>query len=199
MELNTKNHKKNSKRTEKVLKDEAVTSYDGPIRPKINELQLTTVVRYLSTSTAATTNVGGVMQNTFTNTPVGFADWSSLTNTWSQYRVLAMEVKFIPAYENSFPTNTAVGGFLAMIVDRSLTGTVLALSDALQAEGVKTRSINKPLMISTKAIGPDEMAWTTISTSKTYYSIRTSSSPMSISTTYGHFVTGMLVELRSQT
>lgn len=192
------NHKNNNKKASSALKEESITRYSGPIKPKITSLQLTSVKRFACTSSTAITNVGGLMQNTFNSSPTGLPDWSSLQSTWSQWRMLAMELTFVPAFENSYPTATAAGGCLAMVIDRNNGGTALSFADALSFEGCTYGSINKRHSISTKATGPDEMSWVDISTSAFQWTIRTSSTAMSISTPYGVFIVSYLIELRSQ-
>jgi len=189
----TKQHKKS--RSQNKAADPA---YHGKLKPASIAKQLSTFKKFGSYVSPATSTAGGVMANAFVVSPSTLNDWGNLQNDWTEYRILAWKVEFIPSFEDSFPSSTAQGGLLIGVIDRTSSTTALSSTQqALEYEGAKYGSINKRLMLEAKAHGTNEMAWVNITTSSYWASVRFYSTALTASTNYGNLVVSILTEFRS--
>lgn len=184
------------KEAKSSLKEQVETGYFGPMKPPLAKMELTTVKKFGKVNIAGTTTVGGLIGFSFSANPTSLNNWSLWANDWNEYRILAMEVEFVPAYEHSFPTNTAIGGLHAMFVDRTSVIGTPTLSQVLNNEGSVYASINQRLKLIVKATGAEEMSWVPVNSPVTTWVVRGTSTQLSISTTYGNYIISYLVEFR---
>lgn len=190
----TKSKKNKSKRS--IKSDPA---YTGPVKPLSANHQISTFKKYGAWLVAATSTAGGVINNAFVVSPSTLNDWGNLQNDWSEYRILAFKVKYVPLFKNA-PNSTAaaIGGLLLGVVDRTSSTTALtSTQQALEFEGCQMAAINEELTLSGKATGANELAWVNITTSSYWASVRYYSTVLSTSNNYGNFIVELLVELRS--
>lgn len=176
------------------------TKYHGSVQPNMLKLGDSITTKYFETATVATTSVAGLMSPynfdaSLSNAP----DLSAIQTEWQEWRCLKMEVEFLPSFENSYPTSTATGGVITLFLDRQNQTVTAALVNALNYEAHKVTSINKRCVIAFEMDGTNEAQWlnTNLPTT-TVATIRSSSSTMSISTTYGIFIARYLFQLRSK-
>lgn len=188
-----RDRKKHSGKTSDELR------YTGPIKPLSANHQTTSFKKYGAWLLAATSTAGGVINNAFVVSPSTLNDWGNLQNDWSEYRILAWKVKYIPLFKNA-PNSTAaaIGGLLLGVVDRTSTTTALtSTQQALEYEGCKYCAINEELVLEAKATGANELAWVNITSSSYWASVRFYSTVLSTNNNYGNFLVELLVELRS--
>jgi hypothetical protein len=179
-------------------REQGSTVYNGPIVPPLSKFSIPAVKRVQRVTAVAASDGAGLLRGSFGNNPSGGSDWSNWITTWTEYRVLGFEVEYIPAFENSYPTSTAVGGLLVAYVDRqSSASSPSSANQVLAYDGSKYVSMNKHLKIITKATGTNEMQWLNTASPSAWCSIRYCSTALSISTTYGTFVITWLIEFRS--
>lgn len=173
-------------------------AYTGPMKPAAARHQLTTLKKYGSWSSQATTTGAGILDPAFVLSPSTLNDWGNLQNDWTEYRILGVEVEYIPNAENAFVTGLGYGQ-LAMVIDRtSSTSALTSFQQALEYEGHVVGAVNKRFKISAKARGANELAWVNITTSSYWCSMRGySNGTLSNTTNYGTYIVNLLVELRS--
>lgn len=180
--------------------EQSMSRYQGPVKPVLSKLGFSTVKKFACNAGAFVTTVGGSGSGSYTLNPgtsaLAIADWSSWAATYSEYRLLAACLHFVPAFQSSYPTSTAVGGTIAMFVDRDNGTSALSLSQILENEGSKFCSINQPLSVTFKMLGTNEAQFVNTASPISPATIRFTTSSLSASTTYGIFILEWLLEGR---
>jgi hypothetical protein len=193
----TKSKKKHNKSRSNKSVD--TIKYTGPLKPIGANHQVTTFKKFGAYILAASSTAVGVINNAFVVSPSTLNDWGNLQNDWSEYRILAFQVKYMPLFKSA-PNSTAaaIGGLLIGVLDRTSSTTALTTtSQALEFEGAKYGAINEELCINAKASGANELAWINITSSQYWASVRFYSTVLSTSNNYGNFIVSILVEFRS--
>jgi hypothetical protein len=156
--------------------------YEGPIRyvPK-DDTRVETVI-FMSTATNTATGSAGSMAALMTDDIINAAPplWSTISATYSQFRVVAIEMEFHPGWEGTaianatFAMNNVIPWYTC--VDRGTTLTTQATpSTALvHVDSVKLHPINRSWRRVARSIGMPELQWiqTTSSTSVATYAIK---------------------------
>lgn len=203
--------KKNKKGGRGKLRGEGpaigATSYSGPCIARkfsADEMTYTIMLRYIfpvSTGVGVTT-----FATVFANDPTGAVEWSSLSSLFDTYRVLAMELKYIPA---SYTGTLLTGGTLLCVMDYNDTTALASQAAALQYDSVAFRNIGtttSPVEVGWtygpwRAKGAGLMGWNNVTGGPPVGqvgSIKVYSSSLTASTGYGAIVLFWLVQLRGR-
>lgn len=202
--------KRNKKRGKKTRKASSSTSrgppvsavvYRGPVVPRPRSVDQDMYVRRF-------TNYGGVqsfpltgqISIPFVNSPVGYTEFSAVAGLYQEYRTLAQRVRWIPSAINYPSTASAIlQGPLVFGVNRNAgTGTpnniLLASSNTDIVLGHTQTRMSK----SVRAGSAQEMLFLTTATPAGTWTIYLLSDPiLTVSQTYGYFLSELLVQFRN--
>jgi hypothetical protein len=163
-----------------------VTVYKGPLR-SVEEAP--TVIDVLFDQ-AISSSAGGVIAFNVADFPLSSPDWANLVATFSQYRVLAMSIKFIPNV-----TGAAVGVLayapLYGVWDAQGSTTAVVLTSYAQATGyssLKAFSLNEPFRISHKMSSVQEGTFAETGSSAIDYTFKFFATGLTASTNYGRYI-----------
>lgn len=98
--------------------------YTGPARPFARDSSVDTHTTQLTTFVNATTDSTGVLSATLlTNGVSAHPEWTGLQDLWGEYRVLAIELRYMPQYGPGYNTNNVPP--IGMMGLRHSTSTVI--------------------------------------------------------------------------
>ncbi len=171
-----------------------IFKYTGPVKlPNHDEAVLTQKVNS-SLTVAATTSGAGVIDLVFGNSPASLPDWTSLAAIWHEYRVLAMELHYVPIKQVA----SWAYGIAHVVVDRKNSAALGGITAAIQHESCELSTMYSPWKRVIKAQSVEEDGFvSTASPSATQY-IKVYSSDNATIQTIGRFYLTYLLELRGK-
>ncbi len=168
--------------------------YRGPIHVpgRDNQTQVYKVNQVYTA--AATTSAGGVIDVVFGNSPAVLSNWSTLAAEWNEYRVLGIELEYIPIKNvASWAYGTA-----NTVVDHDVSAALGSINAACQHESFQCSSMYSRWRRVARADGVEEMDFVpTTSPSATYY-IKCYSDGNATIQTIGRFYLTYLLEMRGK-
>ncbi len=179
----------------------AATKYSGPIdQPAYKQAcDLHTFVFCINGQ--LTSSAAGVLATVFDSyaQATTAADWVTVSPAFKEYRILAMKVKFLPWNRYSKATTTVTTP-VYVVTDRTDSSPIASLSAAASSATCMQKSLED---VWTKAVRMDSIEESTFvpvgtaqaSASRMY--IKLYSSGLSNSTTYGDFLTHVVVQFRA--
>jgi len=185
--MNTNSRRKNrgkaGKTRSNVNPSTSALSYSGPTL--MNQEQLSVVD--LCYDTPATSSAAGVIADDLADYPLASPDWAGVSATFAEYRVLAMEVRFIPNVTGA-TIGTLLYAPIYLVLD--LTSNVTPLTSYAQATNYAlstVRSLNQLLRMQHKMKGVEESQFVPTTSGVVDYSFKTFAGGLTPSTTYGRY------------
>lgn len=150
-------------------------------------------------SSNATSSSGGKFDGAWITSQVtSCTDWSSFASVYQEYRVVAMEVKWLNRYNSTY-TTTITPGFGAMAVYHIPTvPTAISIDEVVQNANHKLWNTGRPLTMEWRARGTEEMAWMTTATSSSHGGIQVYAEGCTASTLLGCWILTFTVEFRGR-
>lgn len=176
-----------------------VQNYTGPYKLPGSSEQNTLYTMEMRYVIALTSDGSGVINHVFDNNPSGYLDWTSIANLWDEYRALSLFVEYKP--NNRYSKTTVFTTPIYVLTDRDSTGVLTTKNDAVQYESTKIRSLDDPFSHGVKTKGTTGLSpytWITTASASATYCIKTYSSNLTASTTYGDIIVTLLIELRGR-
>ena len=175
--------------------------YSGPISsPAIKQASdLHTFV--LVNSGQLVSSGAGVLATVFDNTAQAAAspEWTGLSNLFKEWRILAMEIRFIPWNQYSKATTTTTTP-VYIVLDRTTATPLASATDALKSSTCREKSLENSWTVSTRMNSIEEAVWTpsgsSLATDAKQF-IKLYASGLSNTITYGDFITHCVVQFRS--
>lgn len=129
-------------------------SYKGPIFTPAdrdnNDLNTLVLLQTVQMTASAT-----VLNNVSVfNNPQNCVDWSDYSSSWDQYRVLAMEFRYVPNSENQVPAAP-----LFSVIDRDTSTALVSLASAANYASMVSHTLDRPWRRSMKMAGVTEAQW----------------------------------------
>jgi hypothetical protein len=190
--------KKGSKSTRKSSRktsgsgDSQAISYNGPIHLP-GTLSSVKPIKINSTYyTACTTSAGGVVDVVFGNSPAVLNEWSTWQGLYHEYRVLGMELKYIPIKNVA---NWAYG-FGTSVLDRENSSALGSTTAATNHESMIVHQMYNSWSRTAKMSGTDESVWLDVASPAAKFYIKLYSSGNSTIQTIGGFFLEFLLEFR---
>lgn len=173
--------------------------YTGPIHLRSGGLDSRITRANMCFSSNASSSAGGKFDGAWiTSQATSCTDWSSFAAVYQEYRVVAMEVKWLNRYNNTYNA-TAAPGFGAMAVYHIPTiPTATSIDEVVQNSNHKLWNTGRPLTMQWRARGTEEMAWMTTATSSSHGGIQVYAEGASASTLYGCWILTFTVEFRGR-
>lgn len=190
--------KKSKKEPKKSNSTKAVSptalSYKGPVAIPGSNQQIETFQFNSSYYAAMNASVGGSLDFVLgTGLVTSIPDWSNISGSWHEYRVLAMEIHFQPivSYTSSYPP-------IIWVNDRNNTGTLGTYANAGIHESAQIVSSRYAHKLNIKMNGPDEAVWTPSATSFSWGYIKGFGTNFAASQNVGAYLLKFLVQVRGR-
>jgi len=177
---------------------DGATVYRGPLRVPRNGQQA--VVRNLNLTAVVQASSGGVVSASFSTNPSSSPDWSALAALYTEFRILALKVTYLPLYNVAFAavSNVNSGIPLAFCVSRNPSASPPAtFAAAIQIQPYRWFTASRSMSFSTRAMGTNEMAWLTTAAPAAYAQIFLVGSGFTASQTQGTAISEFLVQFRN--
>lgn len=168
-------------------------AYKGPVKLPNHGQGLTQKINE-TLQVAATTSGGGAIDLVFGNSPASLADWSSLSGLWHEYRVLAMELHYVPIKQVA----SWAYGPAHVVVDRKNSTALGSINAALQHESCEISSMYQEWKRVVKAESVEEDGFVSTSSPTATQYIKVYSSDNATIQTIGRFYLTFLLELRNK-
>ncbi len=168
--------------------------YKGPIHIPMAEQQVLTQKINGTYQVAATTSGGGAIDLVFGNSPAVLNDWATLAGSWHEYRVLGMELKYVPI---KLVASWSYGP-AHVTVDRKSSAALGAITAALQHESCKVETMYSKWQRAAKSESIEDLAFVATSSPASSYYIKVYSSDNATIQTIGRFYVTYLLELRGK-
>jgi len=195
MRRNRKNASANPQAPKINIPTAAVT-YRGPYRlpqalPQTNVL---TVEKNLFFNLFS--DVGGTIALVQGSSPAAIGDWTSLANSFEEYRTLAFEIEYRPANRYSKVTTATFPS--CWIVDRSSASALGSSITAANHASCRLLSLEDPFKIGCKMTGTDESDFIPTSAPISVSWIKAYVTGLTASTTYGSCLVKYVIQLRGE-
>ena len=134
--------------------------YRGPVkapREAMSEDMATIQLNYYG---SIATTAGGVINSVLDaySQLTSSADWSSLQNLYQEYRILSMNVVFVPWNKYNMPTTSSLAPIMS-VTDRTSSTALSSLANACSYTSVKVHSPSSTFSRTIKMSGTDEATW----------------------------------------
>jgi hypothetical protein len=169
-----------------------LVQFRGPVRNPKSRNEVSIIRTNIVSSSTASSNGSGVIATTYTTNPNGTNGWSSWVALFDEYRVLALELKYVPLW-HTLPSGTA-GGTLLMVVDHDSVAALSSFNNACNYESLKTGSIDRPMTHTYRLDGTLESNFINTSSPTGLQGVKVYANGLTNSTQYGNFIGTFLIE-----
>jgi hypothetical protein len=173
-----------------------LVQFRGPVRNPKSRNEVSIIRTNIVSSSTASSNGSGVIATTYTTNPNGTNGWSSWVALFDEYRVLALELKYVPLW-HTLPSGTA-GGTLLMVVDHDSVAALSSFNNACNYESLKTGSIDRPMTHTYRLDGTLESNFINTSSPTGLQGVKVYANGLTNSTQYGNFIGTFLIEFRGK-
>ncbi len=140
--------------------------YKGPSRVPSSAQQNDTMTTQINNAGTITTSAGGVVNTVFdsysqVSTP---ADWTNFANLYTEFRVLSMEVEFVPWNRYNQPTTAALAP-LYSVIDRSNNTVIGSIAQAMAYDSVVCTQPSTKFKRTVKMNSSEEAQWIAVGSS----------------------------------
>ncbi len=183
------------KRSNKPSKrnEQAVQIYRGPVTIP-SSMNAGHIVKVNETyATAATTSGAGVIDLVFGNSPAVFNQWSTWASLYHEYRVLAIELEYLPIKNVS----SWAYGIGISVADRQTSATLGSITAAINHESAQKHQMFQNFKRTVRMLGTPDANWVpTASPAATNY-IKVYSFNNATIQTIGYFFLKFLIEFKT--
>ncbi len=137
--------------------------YNGPSRLPGGFGQMDTTTTQVNNQATVTSAAGGTITTVFDSyaqlsTP---ADWTSLSSTWTEYRILSMEIEAVPWNSFNWPTTTNLAP-IYVVEDRSNNTPLGSVAQAVAYGSVSIHPGGVGFNRTIKMASMEEAGWTAV-------------------------------------
>lgn len=192
---NSRNRKQSS-RLQREQPPSTAVSYRGPLNIRSEQLDTTTILVDFPLSASAS----GVIQNVFSDVPLTFTSLASnFTAIYSEYRVLAMQVRFIPIVSGATVSTNAYNVIYIVWSANSDVTPLASYTVAAEYPAQTVRPINTTLQLTHKMIGLEESTFAdTSNTTLIDYTFKLFASGLTNNALYGHVLIKYIIQFRGR-
>lgn len=194
-----------SKRT-RVRRNIKITAFGKQGRARLTIPFMSSYTTFLKSVGTITASAGGVLNPYYDDNASGTTDWTSFSNLFDQYRILAMKVSFIPSVSNDDSSITKWAP-MYILFDPDNTGVGPSTPDTcLQYDQCKVVNMSKPFSFYhripriTSTAGSASVihagGWRDIATPDATCGIKMYSEGLTASKLYGNIITKFYVQFR---
>jgi len=176
--------------------------YRGPIAPPAAGQATQIIPVRLTVAARIPSNSSGILNFKATNNPSGTVDWSSFANLFSEYRVLATKLNWVPD-EVGFSTTVSPTQQRGAVLynERSAAGNFVApvsLSAAWDNDGARVHNIGRSASRTLFMDGGADALWRGTQAVNETWAIGFYAEALTASQFYGTFFVEYLVQFRSR-
>ncbi len=169
-------------------------AYKGPIQLRSVSQQTYVEKMNVTLQTNATTNVSGVMDLVFGNSPASLSQWTTLAGLYNEYRVLGMKLEFTPIKQVS----TWAYGISYTVIDHDVSAALGGAAAAAQHESYMQLGNYSRWSREARSNGIEEFDFISTASPAAQYYIKVYSSANTPSITIGVFALTYLIEFRGK-
>jgi hypothetical protein len=169
--------------------------YTGPYIPPGSSDADECTVMLLEYEALLASDAGGVIASVFGNAPNVCSNWADCNAVWGEYRTLAFDIHYGP--DNRYSKSTTVCVPLAVGVDRRNSTAWSSWTSADAHESCRMVSLEDFWEHGAKMDGSEEAQFIVVSSPSSNLWIKTYTTGLSISTTYGVTLVYYLVQFRN--
>jgi len=175
----------------------AAQEYRGPSRVPLANLQEDMVTLEMSLVVPCTATGGGILNNTQAFSLSSMSQSSSVQALWDEYRVLAVEVLWIPQAEDVAQVPAEASAPLAIVIDRDSGNALTSLSQAMSFASAVVRCVHKRQKIVYKMSGSEDAQFLPSSTATPAW-VKIYGGAFTIATLYGNLILRSVVQVRGR-
>jgi hypothetical protein len=175
----------------------AIQEYRGPVRLPGRAMQEAMVLVSLTSTSAVSSSVAGLLANTFSMNPGGFTDWASYKVLYDEFRVLGTEMTYIPNYNNTYAAALIQAPFL-IGTDRDSNTVPANYGAAWNYESAVVGTTGSKLHLTAKMTGSEDAQFLTTTSGVVPWYHWYFANGLTASTNYGSMFFRMLVQFRGR-
>lgn len=173
--------------------------YTGSARPYANDTSVDTHITQLTTFVNATTDASGVLSATLlTNGVSANPEWIQFQELWGEYRVLAIELRYMPQYGPGYNTNNIPP--IGMMGLRHSTSAVIpsTVSTVAELPGSKWFAASRPSRVTWRMQSTEEANFTLTTLPTSQGGVLVYSAGGTPTTVFGRFAVTYLVQFKGR-
>jgi hypothetical protein len=190
-------HKRNKAITGNVNQnsDQSIQVYNGPVRLLGGAAQMRITRLNMVYETSVVSSAAGVYAGVefFSSS---FFDWTSVSSTWEEFRVLGFSISFLPSNRYTKITTNCVPGYVA--IDRTTATVFSSRASAAGHESAKFHTLEDPWSKTVTMQNAVESQFQPTSSVIPTFWIKCYFDGLSVSTQYGYFFQVALLEFRGR-
>jgi len=173
--------------------------YTGPVFTEQDLRQDQVIVRVLSVAGLITTNLSGNLAYTITNDPSGSPDWVSYTPLYEEYRVIAMELVWVPYCTKwgNVTNNAFFQNAVAYAASRNATAVASSVAAVMSYPSGRLTNMQTAWKLVIKMDNVSEASFFNVGGVGGTWAALVFSTGLSASTTYGAYSVRLRVQFRS--
>jgi len=179
---------------------DTVLNYRGPIVPRPIQRQMQVEEMLLSFTTIVASDGTGTLSFQVAGNPSGSSEWSLVSGLWEEYRLLKMEVVYVPYYMNFLPPATILlqAPMVLYSVRDSFAAVPSSYDTAWQIGSAKMSHTSKRYTQTMAMAGTAEASFINTRTPGSVFAVGAFAAGLTISANYGQQFTRWLVQFRGR-
>lgn len=175
--------------------DQSIQVYNGPIRLSGGAGQMRIIRLNMFYETSVVSSAAGVYAGVefFSSS---FFDWTSISSTWEEFRVLGLTVSYQPCNRYTKITTNCVPGYVA--IDRTTATAFSTRTGAAGHESARVHTLEDPWSKTVRMQNAVESQFQPTSSVTPTFWVKCYFDQLSVSTQYGYFYQIALVEFRGR-
>jgi len=147
---------------------------------------------------AVASSAAGTIAINYDDYPTVSPDWASAIAVYAEYRILAMEVKFIPNVAGGNVSTLTYAPLYMVWNPNQATGVLTSYAAASQLAAFKSGALNQPLAMSHKMSSIEEGTFVSTLATTVDYSFQIFSTGLTASQPYGRVIVRWLTQFRGR-
>lgn len=173
--------------------------YRGPIRFSTGGLDSRVTRANLDLAIAGDSNASGQIIAVFSSSDVtSCTDWSSFSNVYQEYRVVAMQLRWLPRFNATYTSSATPGTGAGAVWHIPTVPTPASVDDIVQNANYHTWNTGGSLAMTFRARGTEEMAWISTGFTSSHGGFSAFANGCTPSNGYGRWFLTFTVEFRGR-
>lgn len=172
-------------------------SYSGPIKPPPQSNQM--ITRLLTSSNQTVANASGIISLGIGNSPNSATDWAGLAGLYTEFRTIGQRVRWIPLFTSYSTTSTpllSVPLTLSLCRDSTISPPT-TMATAIQFQPFKVAPVMQQQWIEGRMRGATDALWGNTAAPASTWVIFITAQGLTVSATYGYWISEFLVQFRN--
>lgn len=170
-------------------------TYRGPVETRKERYDQDLTIMVLSDFTPISSTAGGIIADVYSSLPSVSASWADCTAVWSEYRVLAHEIQYLPMNQYSKTTTVCVPG--VGVLDRRSSTPLASLAASEGFASARRLSLENPWTMKINMDNIDEASFIDVGGPVAFNWIKLFFTGLSVSTAYGQVLHRFRIQFRN--